>query len=103
MFPRFPCCQIQLDFHNSSFISDIGIDFDPEAFAETLKSAHVDSMTLIRDAITMMPVLCRTDVYSDGYSNRTRISSCIDKKRAYKRSKAFHVKRAGDYLYGICY
>ncbi|UPO98699.1 beta-galactosidase trimerization domain-containing protein (plasmid) [Cetobacterium somerae] len=38
--------QIHLDFHTSEFIEDIGIDFDPTEFGETLKNAHVNSVTL---------------------------------------------------------
>ena len=37
--------QIHLDFHTSGHIPDIGIDFDPEEFASTLKKAHVNSVT----------------------------------------------------------
>ncbi|MCG8480001.1 MAG: hypothetical protein MI724_12960, partial [Spirochaetales bacterium] len=38
--------QIHLDFHTSEHIEGIGADFDAEAFARTLKSAHVDSVTV---------------------------------------------------------
>lgn len=37
--------QIHLDFHTSEHIHDIGRDFDPAEFAETLSAAHVDSVT----------------------------------------------------------
>lgn len=37
--------QIHLDFHTSESIPDIGKDFDPNKFAETLKQAHVNSIT----------------------------------------------------------
>lgn len=37
--------QIHLDFHTSGQIPDVGIDFDAEEFADTLKKAHVDSIT----------------------------------------------------------
>jgi hypothetical protein len=37
--------QVHLDFHTSGQIPDIGIDFDPEKFASTLKKAHVNSVT----------------------------------------------------------
>lgn len=37
--------QIHLDFHTSEHIPHIGIDFDPEEFAETLAKAHVNSVT----------------------------------------------------------
>jgi len=38
--------QIHLDFHTSPDIPDVGKDFDPEQFADTLAKAHVDSVTL---------------------------------------------------------
>jgi Beta-galactosidase len=38
--------QVHLDFHTSPAIDGIGADFDPEAFAETLARAHVDSVTV---------------------------------------------------------
>ncbi|MEM8783569.1 MAG: alpha-amylase family protein [Planctomycetota bacterium] len=38
--------QIHLDFHTSPLIPDIGRDFDPDAFAKTLKDAHVTSINL---------------------------------------------------------
>ncbi len=37
--------QVHLDFHTSEDIPDIGIHFDAEEFAETLKKAHVNSIT----------------------------------------------------------
>jgi hypothetical protein len=37
--------QVHLDFHTSGLIPDIGIDFDPEEFASTLKKAYVNSVT----------------------------------------------------------
>ncbi len=37
--------QIHLDFHTSELIAPIAQDFDPEAFADTLVRAHVDSIT----------------------------------------------------------
>ncbi len=37
--------QIHLDFHTGENIPDIGRDFDPDEFADTLKRAHVDSVT----------------------------------------------------------
>jgi hypothetical protein len=36
---------IHLDFHTSEQIPDIGADFDPEEFADTLVKAHVNSIT----------------------------------------------------------
>ena len=38
--------QIHLDFHTSEHIAGIGARFDPEDFVSTLKSAHVDSITV---------------------------------------------------------
>jgi hypothetical protein len=38
--------QIHLDFHTSPFIRDIGVDFDPDEFADTMKAAHVNSVTV---------------------------------------------------------
>jgi len=40
-----PYRQIHLDFHTSEHISDIGADFDPDEFADTLVKAHVNSIT----------------------------------------------------------
>ncbi len=38
--------QIHLDFHNSPEIPDLGIDFEAERFADEVKAAHVQSITL---------------------------------------------------------
>lgn len=38
--------QIHLDFHTGPAIPGVGAEFDPKAFARTLKAAHVDSITL---------------------------------------------------------
>lgn len=37
--------QVHLDFHTSEHIAGIGGAFDPDEFAETLKAAHVNSVT----------------------------------------------------------
>jgi hypothetical protein len=37
--------QVHLDFHSSADVTDIAAHFDPDEFAETLKRAHVDSVT----------------------------------------------------------
>jgi hypothetical protein len=37
--------QVHLDFHTSQYITEIGKDFNAEEFAETLESAHVNSIT----------------------------------------------------------
>lgn len=41
-----PHRQVQLDFHTAPDIPDVGRDFDPAAFAATMRAAHVDSVTL---------------------------------------------------------
>ena len=46
MGPELPYRQIHLDFHTSAEIGDIGADFDPEVFADTLQRAHVNSINL---------------------------------------------------------
>ncbi|MGC9468456.1 MAG: alpha-amylase family protein [Anaerolineae bacterium] len=38
--------QVHLDFHTSEAIDGVGADFDPDAFAETLEAAHVNSINL---------------------------------------------------------
>jgi alpha-L-fucosidase len=38
--------QIHLDFHTSPFIPDVGSEFDANEFAQTLKKAHVNSVTV---------------------------------------------------------
>jgi len=38
--------QVHLDFHTPGNIPDIGVDFDPEVFAETVRGAHIGSMTV---------------------------------------------------------
>ncbi|GAC1369766.1 MAG: hypothetical protein NVSMB44_36740 [Ktedonobacteraceae bacterium] len=38
--------QVHLDFHTSAACEDVGADFDPRIFAETVKMGHVDSMTI---------------------------------------------------------
>lgn len=43
---ELPFRQIHLDFHTSPLIPDVGIDFNPEEFAETLKAAHVNSINI---------------------------------------------------------
>jgi len=37
--------QVHLDFHTSAEVPDVAAGFDPDAFADTLKRAHVDSVT----------------------------------------------------------
>ena len=37
--------QVHLDFHTAGSIPDVGAGFDPEAFAQMLEDAHVDSIT----------------------------------------------------------
>ena len=37
--------QVHLDFHTAGMVENIGLDFDPEEFAQTLEDAGVDSIT----------------------------------------------------------
>ena len=41
-----PFRQIHLDFHTHQRIPDVGADFDPDEFADTLVNAHVNSINL---------------------------------------------------------
>jgi hypothetical protein len=41
-----PSRQIHLDFHTGPAIPDVGVDFDAKTFAQTMKNAHVDSVTV---------------------------------------------------------
>ncbi|GAB4564007.1 MAG: hypothetical protein Kow0047_13380 [Anaerolineae bacterium] len=41
-----PYRQVHLDFHTSPYIPDVGADFDPEAFVQTLQQGHVNSVTV---------------------------------------------------------
>lgn len=41
-----PFRQVHLDFHTGAAIPDVGTEFDAKAFAQTVKAAHVNSMTL---------------------------------------------------------
>jgi hypothetical protein len=43
--PTMPFRQVHLDFHTSEQIPGVGSRFDGERFAETLKRAHVNSIT----------------------------------------------------------
>jgi hypothetical protein len=43
---ELPFRQVHLDFHTSPFIPEVGRDFDPDEFADTLKRAHVNSINL---------------------------------------------------------
>lgn len=43
---ELPYRQIHLDFHTSAEIGDIGADFDPDVFADTLQRARVNSINL---------------------------------------------------------
>jgi hypothetical protein len=38
--------QVHLDFHTSRDCQNVGAEFDPRTFAETVKMGHVDSMTI---------------------------------------------------------
>ena len=41
-----PSRQVHLDFHTSECIPEIAKDFDPTAFAKTVREAHINSMTV---------------------------------------------------------
>ncbi len=41
-----PFRQVHLDFHTSSHIPDVAVDFDPQEFARTLQAGHVNSVTV---------------------------------------------------------
>lgn len=43
---EFPLRTVHLDFHTGPNIPDVGVDFDPDEFAETFARAHVDSVTV---------------------------------------------------------
>jgi hypothetical protein len=38
--------QVHLDFHTSPLITDVAVDFDPSAFVQRLKDAHVNSINI---------------------------------------------------------
>jgi len=44
--PRLRMRQVHLDFHTPGSIPDVGVDFDPARFAETVRAAQIDSMTV---------------------------------------------------------
>jgi hypothetical protein len=46
MHTELPFRQIHLDFHTSEAIENVGADFDPDVFADTLQRAHVNSINL---------------------------------------------------------
>lgn len=43
---ELPFRQIHLDFHTSDLIPDVGADWNPDEFAGTLRSAHVNSINV---------------------------------------------------------
>jgi len=43
---KLPYRQVHLDYHTSEALENIGGDFDPVVFVETLRSAHVNSINL---------------------------------------------------------
>lgn len=43
---QLPLRQIHLDFHTSPHILDVGSDFDPQVFVQTLADAHVQSINV---------------------------------------------------------
>ncbi|MCX7799711.1 MAG: beta-galactosidase trimerization domain-containing protein [Fimbriimonadales bacterium] len=46
MSVSLPLCQVHLDFHTSEQLADVGSDFDPREFAETLSRAGVRSVNV---------------------------------------------------------
>jgi hypothetical protein len=44
--PRLRQRQVHLDFHTPGEIPDVGAEFDAAEFAETIKAAHIDSVTV---------------------------------------------------------
>ncbi|MGA2585370.1 MAG: hypothetical protein ABSG31_19040 [Tepidisphaeraceae bacterium] len=44
--PRLPNRQIHLDFHTGPDIADVGVDFDAREFADTMRRARVNSVTV---------------------------------------------------------
>ena len=42
----FPKRAVHLDFHTMPSVDDVGMDFDPDEFADTLMHAHVDYITV---------------------------------------------------------
>ena len=46
MKTELPFRQIHLDFHTHEAIPGIGVDFDPDVFADTLAQAHVNSINI---------------------------------------------------------
>lgn len=44
--PQLPYRQVHLDFHTSEWCRSVGADFDPDAFADTLVAARVNSINL---------------------------------------------------------
>ncbi len=46
MKKTLPFRQIHLDFHTSPHIPDVGAEFNPEAFGDTMARAHVNSVTV---------------------------------------------------------
>jgi hypothetical protein len=45
-FSQFPMRQVHLDFHTSPHIPDVGADWDPDDFIQTLQRARVNSITV---------------------------------------------------------
>lgn len=43
---RLPQRQVHLDFHTSPYITDVAVEFNATEFADTLKRAHVNSVTI---------------------------------------------------------
>ncbi len=73
--------QIHLDYHTSELIENIGEAFDPEEFANTLKRAHVNSVTLFARCHHGM-------IYYDSHKNPERIHPHLKNKDLLKQQIA---------------
>ncbi|MDP6349859.1 MAG: hypothetical protein QGG58_08815, partial [Chloroflexota bacterium] len=43
---KLPLRWVHLDFHTSPFIPEVGTEFDPTEFVDTLQNAHVQVITV---------------------------------------------------------
>lgn len=84
---KLPFRQIHLDFHTSEQIENIGDAFDPEEFADTLKKAHVNSVTLFARCHHGM-------IYYDSGKNPERVHPHL-KNRNLLREQIEACRRAG--------
>lgn len=70
--------QVHLDFHTNELIENIGSKFHPEEFAETLKNAHVNSVSLFARCHHGM-------MYYDSQHNPERIHPHLTQKNLLKQ------------------